>query len=723
LETRTREFTSRLVVVALLLLLSASPVAAASHDTAPALLGPSTGPERRGTGPRGGTPAVARWRYATVQAEVLTGADGSPKVTIGDRVGLRLFDDASFTATISEFHRHGAGGYAWAGTLDGVDLGSVVLAMHDDAVVGTVIMPGTVYRIGYAPDGSQVIEQVDTSALPTEAEPLTPPPLADDRVTRSTLAGDGASQIDVMVVYTAAARIAAGGTAPMQAEVTAAVASANQAYTNNGLVQRLRLVYAGEVSIRETNNFSADIETLRANPTVASLRDTNAADLVSLLVYNGAAAFCGIGYLMTQNSTSFAPYGYSLVERTCATAGLTFAHELGHNMGAHHDPYVNPEPGLDPYSHGYVDLIGQFRTIMSYNNQCAAQGVGCTRLPFFSTPNLTFNARPIGNASTSDNGRTLGESANAVANFRQSVAPPAPPPTSVTPPKVFRDLNGDGKADILWRNTSGTVGMWFLNGTSLTGSGVAATVPTQWRIVGDGDFNGDGKLDILWQDTSGSVAVWLLNGASVIGTGFLGILDSNWTVAGVADFNGDGKADILWRHSSGTLAVWLMNGLTVIGSGMVGSLASDATILGVGDFNGDGKADILLRNSAGAITIWLLNGASIVGTGSVGVLGSDWTVSAVADFNGDGRADIAWRHTSGNVVVWLINSFSIIGSASLGTISTDWTILGAGDFNGDARADLLWRNSSGGVAVWLLNGLSVIGTGSPGGAPADWQIQ
>src|SRR6185503_8716646 len=106
----------------------------------------------------------------------------------------------------------------------------------------------------------------------------------------------------------------------------------------------------------------------------------------------------------------------------CATGNLSFAHELGHNMGAQHDLYVTSlDSGLFEYSHGFVDLTGRFRTIMAYPTQCADAGFSCTRIAAFSTPNRTFNGRPIGNASTADNARTLAESAQTVANFRQAV--------------------------------------------------------------------------------------------------------------------------------------------------------------------------------------------------------------------------------------------------------------------------------------------------------------
>ena len=46
----------------------------------------------------------------------------------------------------------------------------------------------------------------------------------------------------------------------------------------------------------------------------------------------------------------------------------------------------------------------------------------------------------------------------------------------------------------------------------------------------DRDFNGDGKTDILWRDTSGAVSVWFMNGTSVIGTGSLGAVGTNWQI-------------------------------------------------------------------------------------------------------------------------------------------------------------------------------------------------
>ena len=51
------------------------------------------------------------------------------------------------------------------------------------------------------------------------------------------------------------------------------------------------------------------------------------------------------------------------------------------------------------------------------------------------------------------------------------------------------------------------------------------------------DFNGDGKSDLIWRNTqTGENLVWLMDGATQIGTGTLtAVPDLNWRLAAVAD--------------------------------------------------------------------------------------------------------------------------------------------------------------------------------------------
>jgi hypothetical protein len=80
------------------------------------------------------------------------------------------------------------------------------------------------------------------------------------------------------------------------------------------------------------------------------------------------------------------------------------------------------------------------------------------------------------------------------------------------------DFNADGKSDLLWRHLGkGDVGVWLMNGVSriiYSPLYPYAVADQAWQIAAVTDANGDGKPDLIWEHTDGSIMIWHMNGTS-----------------------------------------------------------------------------------------------------------------------------------------------------------------------------------------------------------------
>jgi hypothetical protein len=288
---------------------------------------------------------------------------------------------------------------------------------------------------------------------------------------------------------------------------------------------------------------------------------------------------------------------------------------------------------------------------------------------------------------------------------------------------VVRDIDGDGKADMLWRHSSGALDVWFMNGVRIDSTGSAGSVTADWIVQGIDDFDGDEKADVLWRNSAGHLAIWFMDGSVITDIGFPGGVGTDWTIQRVGDLNADGRADILWRHSSGLVGIWLMDGVSKRSVGFRGGVSADWTIEALGDFDGDGKADILWRHALGAVSIWLMDGVRMRRPGFPGVADTDWTIQGVGDFNGDGRSDILWKHSSGLIGVWLIDGTRRVRDSFPTGVGTDWTMQDTVDVDGDGNVDVVWRHASGAIHIWLMDGAQIRRVGSHSGVGLEWTMQ
>lgn len=243
--------------------------------------------------------------------------------------------------------------------------------------------------------------------------------------------------IRIMIVYTTEAQNWSdtnnGGIAN---SIAVTMALANQVSVNNNLGITFELAYSGFVNYTQVSigtdwvNLLTDGDGILDE--VNQLRQDNNADLVSILNYYGSGGAAGIANLLTSK------YGnnravFSAVRVNFAVNTITFIHEIGHNLGAMHNPYQNSDPGPtgwenwpeNTYSAGWrwQGSDGNYYSdLMSYPSGSEyADGQFTTSIPYFSDPNHTHLGGIAGDPVLGDNARTLREIKHFVARYKETI--------------------------------------------------------------------------------------------------------------------------------------------------------------------------------------------------------------------------------------------------------------------------------------------------------------
>jgi len=316
------------------------------------------------------------------------------------------------------------------------------------------------------------------------------------------------------------------------------------------------------------------------------------------------------------------------------------------------------------------------------------------------------------------------------------------------PPRATPDVNGDGRADVISRDTATGQVVAEIRGRegALKETRVLGTEPLPLAINGSFETPVAGDRKIVTYDANQSIGKWrVLEGdVQVKGSGYWQHAAGNQSL----DLNGSQRGGIYQDVATTPGATYDLSlrlagnpegGPTIKTADIYWGPAGSQTLLKQVTFDTTGRSNAAmgwipvnlpdLKATGGSTRLTIVSrtagefGPVVDDVQLVPGGAANRTFVAAADVTGDGVADLIWRRPStGAHTVWVMALNGTVVSKNTLSSNANLALVATGDYDADSREDLIWRNTTtGGNTMWAMGeGLSSVKTNlGTGGA---WQI-
>jgi len=394
---------------------------------------------------------------------------------VGDKTEMQLFDGIVLQSTIDRVSVNVNNTLTVRSRTDNYETGYMILTITNGSVFAKIEIPqlnkmyviqnntkaGTCYVLDI--DKTKLKETIleDGVGIVSQEE-------VSEKITTVTADSKSVADIDIMVLYTTAAKAWADGLGYNIANIIAqAVATTQLAFDNSLLLMNLTMVYSQEIAYTESGS---DVDVTRLAFTsdgymddIHQMRDDYGADFVSMLTFTDDVG--GLGYLLN-NYNGSANTAFNVCRVQQVSYGYSFMHELGHNMGADHNEFQMASPGpnvwinwpeTNEWTAGWRWLgsdNNMYCDIMTYESGFYfPDGIDAARIPYFSNPNVSYLGGPTGHPLYGDNVRSMNEIRNTLAAYRRK-ALVCTPPTIQASNLVVSDVQNN-QMTLSWTRGSG----------------------------------------------------------------------------------------------------------------------------------------------------------------------------------------------------------------------------------------------------------------------------